>query len=145
MTHEVETLDFDSMTPISKGTAESATSSYSPKFNKSHYSRNNSALIVHLHYQPNPSTLPVVFVIANTHLYWNPSSEEIKLMQISHVLARLSQIKRGECLSPTLPAAPSDCGRPKNLVVCGDLNSMPESNVVKFITRLEEPDSSKVE
>lgn len=148
ITHVTETLNFDEMNPYSKNSLTDNTEtkqSVSQQFNKSHYTRNNSALIVHLLFQPNPESLPITLVVANTHIYWNPSCEEVKFMQISHVLHRLSQIKRGEVLPLPLPGIPLDCGSPKNIFLCGDLNSVPQSNVVKFITRLEEPDASKVE
>ena len=51
------------------------------------------------------------FCVANTHLFWNPEMEYIKLKQAQIYLSRISDF-----------AAGASC------VVCGDLNSMPGSD-----------------
>ena len=53
--------------------------------------------------------------VANTHLFWNPAMEFIKLAQSEIYLNRAAQFAEG------LP-----------LVVCGDLNSMPGSDCFKL-------------
>lgn len=68
-------------------------------------------------------------VIANTHLIFNPKRSDIKLAQLKLFLSELDEISfdhldsiKGErCHHPT--------------ILCGDLNSVPESAVNRFITK----------
>jgi len=59
------------------------------------------------------------FVVANTHLFWNPEFEYVKYGQISRIITHLEQ-KYGK-----LP-----------LIFCGDLNSTPVSNVLRYVYKL---------
>ncbi|KAL4499815.1 hypothetical protein ABPG72_015164 [Tetrahymena utriculariae] len=94
-------------------------------FNKKHYQRNNNALIIQL--KNLNSDLKIV--IANTHLFWNPQNEEILLLQTAQLLKQLSK----------------NYNKDENIILCGDFNSLPNTNVVKYITDKKEPDLSRVE
>lgn len=68
-------------------------------------------------------------VIANTHLIFNPKRCDIKLAQLKLFLSELEEISLGQhdtvenerCHYPT--------------ILCGDLNSVPESDVNRFIIK----------
>lgn len=59
----------------------------------------------------------VEFILANTHLFWNPKYEKIKLNQ-----AKLLCKKIEEFNILHIP-----------VIISGDFNSMPNSDVYKFI------------
>jgi len=87
------------------------------------YHRDNIALICHLcptspqrHYEGASSRR---IVVANTHLYWNPLKPEVKLAQAVMLVRKLEEIVTHDtaCL------------------ILGDLNSLPNSDVVQFFER----------
>ncbi|KAL4502033.1 hypothetical protein ABPG73_020170 [Tetrahymena malaccensis] len=94
-------------------------------FNKANYQRNNNALIIELKHLNSDQKL----VIANTHLFWNPQNEEVKLLQTAQILENLTKYYKQD----------------ENIFLCGDFNSMPSSNVIKYITDKKEPHLSRVE
>jgi len=55
-------------------------------------------------------------LIANTHLFWNPDFEYVKYGQISKIINHVSK---------NYPGIP--------LILCGDFNSTPSSNVMKYV------------
>ncbi|XP_055496212.1 protein angel homolog 1-like [Leucoraja erinacea] len=67
-------------------------------------------------------TLPDILV-ANTHLIFNPRRGDIKLTQLAVLLAEIQQL---------LQAAGGDA-KPCPVILCGDLNSVPESPLYKLI------------
>lgn len=58
-------------------------------------------------------------VVINTHLFWNPEYEYIKYGQLSVIIKTL------EDKYSRLP-----------IIICGDLHSLPSSNVLKYVYRL---------
>lgn len=60
------------------------------------------------------------FTLANTHLFWNPEFEYIKYGQISKILTHLNENYKDE-----------------PLIFTGDLNSLPWSNVMRYLYRLK--------
>ncbi|EAS05777.2 endonuclease/exonuclease/phosphatase family protein (macronuclear) [Tetrahymena thermophila SB210] len=94
-------------------------------FNKANYQRNNNALIIQLKHLISDLNI----VIANTHLFWNPQNEEVKLLQTAQILQHLTKNYKQD----------------ENIILCGDFNSMPTSNVIKYITDKKEPHLSRVE
>ena len=63
-------------------------------------------------------------MIANTHLYWNPSCEDVKLLQVRHLICSCSYIfKRNQLDSRLIP-----------FFLGGDFNSVPQSDVLSFLT-----------
>ena len=70
-----------------------------------------------------------VFVIGNTHLYWNPNSEDVKLFQARKFLYSLETMYE-ICV-----------GRNKNpiVVACGDFNSKPNTTMFNLMTKATMP------
>lgn len=58
-------------------------------------------------------------IIVNTHLHWNPEFPEIKFLQI---VVLMGEIEKFKAKYPTA-----------GLLLCGDLNSLKDSEVVRFI------------
>uniref|UniRef100_K3WTM6 Endonuclease/exonuclease/phosphatase domain-containing protein n=1 Tax=Globisporangium ultimum (strain ATCC 200006 / CBS 805.95 / DAOM BR144) TaxID=431595 RepID=K3WTM6_GLOUD len=63
---------------------------------------------------------PLEFVLATTHLFWDPAQEDVKLLQTRRVLRPLQEFSR----SLNLPT-----------IFAGDFNSLPNSKVYNFITK----------
>lgn len=59
------------------------------------------------------------FVLATTHLFWDPKQEDVKLLQTQRMLRRLKQFTS----SLDVP-----------VIFAGDFNSLPDSKVYNFIT-----------
>ncbi|CAJ1961909.1 unnamed protein product [Cylindrotheca closterium] len=78
--------------------------------------RKNMALLVKLRNVKVNKTV----VIAVLHLYWNPNYEYVKLCQTHHIMRNAKDFCDGDSSIP--------------LVVCGDLNSQPESYVYKYLS-----------
>lgn len=94
--------------------------------------RDNVGIIAVLKPKFNCNSETSQLVIANTHLVFNPRRSDIKLAQLRYFLSELEQIslERGVYhqeahYHPT--------------VFCGDLNSVPESEVNKLITKNLDP------
>lgn len=67
-------------------------------------------------------------VIANTHLLYNPARIDIRLAQLKLFLTELDQLSFERYDS----RVDKRCHHPT--ILCGDLNSVPESDIYKFIT-----------
>jgi len=61
-----------------------------------------------------------LILLANTHLYWNPAHADVKLAQISYFTDRIHQFITESNINP-------------KIILGGDLNSIPGSDVVKFL------------
>jgi mRNA deadenylase 3'-5' endonuclease subunit Ccr4 len=61
------------------------------------------------------------FVVAGTHLYWEPSAHAIRLQQIKMLLSELNKSMQGR---EDLPA-----------IICGDLNSTNDSPVFEALSK----------
>ena len=79
--------------------------------------RNNYGILAKLENRSNGKQV----VISNTHLYWDPAFEFVKLCQ-SHYLAL--NIKQFVSDDPNVP-----------VVFCGDLNSMPGATIHSYLTQ----------
>lgn len=66
-----------------------------------------------------------VIIVANTHIYWDPELADVKLAQVRYFLSRLAQFKL--LVSDKFDWSPS-------VVVAGDFNSLPESQVYQYLT-----------
>lgn len=84
----------------------------------SSYKRTNSALIVELELLGNQSTKNVVLV--NTHLYWHPGYEYVKLSQTHYLMLRVQEFINNKRQRDCIP------------LVCGDMNSKVDSAVYKY-------------
>ncbi len=59
-------------------------------------------------------------LVANTHIHWDPSFSDVKLVQTKMFLEKLAELQRVERTA---------------LLVCGDFNSLPDSGVFDLITK----------
>lgn len=64
-------------------------------------------------------------IVANTHIYWDPELADVKLAQARYLLSRLAQFK-------LLVSDKFDCS--PSVVVTGDFNSLPGSQVYQYLT-----------
>lgn len=72
-------------------------------------------------------------VIANTHLIFNPRRSDVKLAQLKYFLSEVEEM--------SLESQDDDTNvcHHHPTILCGDLNSVPESEVKRFITKNESP------
>ncbi|CAL8386838.1 unnamed protein product [Boreogadus saida] len=71
-----------------------------------------------------------LILVANTHLHWDPEYSDVKLIQTMMFLSELKTIAErasGVCWAPT------NCP-PIPIVLCADLNSLPDSGVVEYLS-----------
>ncbi|KAI5066267.1 hypothetical protein GOP47_0018891 [Adiantum capillus-veneris] len=73
--------------------------------------------------------LDSTFVIANTHIYWDPDWVDVKLAQAKHLVARVSSFQ--SLLSSKL------CIKIP-VVICGDFNSTPGDQVYSYLTSADQ-------
>jgi protein angel len=92
-------------------------------------------------------------VIANTHLLFNPRRSDVKLAQLKYFLSELEAISRNFCdnnepKSPTTTtnsaSSSDDMESPSYhpTILCGDLNSTPDSEVSRYILKNSHPFNS---
>ncbi len=97
------------------------------------YRRRNTALLIELEARHQSELLTAQnIIIANAHLYWHPGYEYVKLSQAHFLLHRVKQFV------PTFTSSPLSKGveRPMPaVVICGDMNSKPNSYVHEYFTK----------
>jgi len=81
------------------------------------FRRNNFGIIAKFKHRSSEKSL----VISNTHLYWNPEFEYVKLCQAHYFVLQMQEFCSNEKQVP--------------LVLCGDLNSKPASVVHTYLTK----------
>lgn len=81
-------------------------------------SRGSVGAIIYLEHRETQSR----FVVATTHLFWDPMQEDVKLLQVRRMLRSID-----EFLSLLDASTPT--------IFAGDFNSLPDSKVYHFITR----------
>ena len=79
------------------------------------FNKFKDATVINMTHNPSGKRL----VIVNTHLYWNPEFEFVKYGQIAKIIKDIEKK-----YSASVP-----------VILCGDFNSLPTSNVIKFIYR----------
>ena len=77
------------------------------------FHKHKEALILNLTHYESGTTIQVV----NTHLFWNPEFEFVKYAQIAKILKYLEDTFKGKW----------------PIIFCGDFNSTPNSNVIKYV------------
>jgi len=88
--------------------------------------RENIAVFVKVEDIHNPGTILNVIC---THLYWDPKFEHVKYFQASLLLKLLEKkVKEDD-----------------NFIICGDLNVLPDSNLIRLFLTKEKPDSKYFE
>jgi mRNA deadenylase 3'-5' endonuclease subunit Ccr4/uncharacterized protein with PIN domain len=83
--------------------------------------RENIGLIVLLRHRHTDELV----LVANTHLFWNPEFDDVKVAQTTYLLQHITELRR--LLSQQHP------GRTIHVVLAGDLNSTPQSRVLQLI------------
>ncbi|ORY49370.1 hypothetical protein BCR33DRAFT_757418 [Rhizoclosmatium globosum] len=77
---------------------------------------------------------PFKLIVVNTHLHWDPSDGDVKLVQTAMLLEELAKI-----VAQYQPATPPGANKPKEntipILLCGDFNSLPESGVHQLLTQ----------
>ncbi|XP_065316617.1 2',5'-phosphodiesterase 12-like [Gordionus sp. m RMFG-2023] len=68
-----------------------------------------------------------VICIANTHLYFLPTSPHIRLIQITSCLRYLQNVLAQYCQNNTKSKRP-------RVIICGDFNSSPQTDLYQFLT-----------
>mmetsp|Transcript_3820 Transcript_3820/g.8009 ORF Transcript_3820/g.8009 Transcript_3820/m.8009 type:complete len:840 (+) Transcript_3820:174-2693(+) len=89
------------------------------------YRRRNVALLIEFEQRQVDAAIAKHVIVANTHLYWNPGYEYVKLSQAHYLLHRLKRF-----------ASDSAGGEGEPVVMlCGDFNSTPGSSVYNYLTK----------
>lgn len=98
------------------------------EYTRSHYKKKNVAMIAHFNLKSNPSPdlESKQFVIANTHMYWNPNKPNLKLAQSQYLLERLNRFMCQHNIRLDCP-----------IIAAGDFNSLPNSALYSFLTHPE--------
>lgn len=84
-------------------------------------------------------------LVCNAHMHWDPEYCDVKLIQTMMLVNELKRIARQaatvyeEFCQPTAPNADPASSVP--IVLCGDLNSSPDSAVVEFLARSTIPNN----
>jgi len=72
-------------------------------------------------------------LIATCHVHWDPEYCDVKLIQTMMFMHRLQNIiKEAQATLLPLPSSSSDCNQIP-VILCGDLNSLPESGTICLI------------
>ena len=87
--------------------------------------RDNIAIIVEL--KPKNWSQDKNLIVANTHLLYNPKRGDVKLAQIRLLMAEIDKIAKIKKRDGVLDYNP--------IIICGDLNSEPNSLLYNFITK----------
>ncbi|GCB65525.1 hypothetical protein scyTo_0004812 [Scyliorhinus torazame] len=74
-----------------------------------------------------------LILVANAHMHWDPEYSDVKLIQTVMIISELKTIleKSAASLRPSCPSADLNC---IPLVLCADLNSLPDSGVVEYLS-----------
>ncbi|KAE9034070.1 hypothetical protein PR003_g8786 [Phytophthora rubi] len=81
--------------------------------------RGSVGAVVHLEHVDTP----LDFVVATTHLFWDPMQEDVKLLQSRRMLRAIEAFTAA--LDASIP-----------IIFSGDFNSLPDSKVYNFITKI---------
>jgi mRNA deadenylase 3'-5' endonuclease subunit Ccr4 len=101
------------------------------------YRRRNAALLIELK-RNDPQFLKTVetqnVIIANAHLYWHPGYEYVKLSQAHYLLHKTKDFAAASPSGPSLSLSKVLKRSKPAVIICGDMNSMPNSVVHKYLT-----------
>jgi CCR4-NOT transcription complex subunit 6 len=77
-------------------------------------------------------------LVANTHLHWDPSYADVKLVQIGLLIEEAYKFAERH-LQPTPESSPEapvyESATQLPTIICGDFNSIPTSGVYEFLSR----------
>ncbi|KAL6068414.1 Nocturnin [Balamuthia mandrillaris] len=79
-------------------------------------------------------------LVVNTHLYWDPRKEDVKLLQLHHIVKSIEDILHGRKKNRgrggvNLCSALGTRSESSKVILCGDFNSLPGSVVYNYATR----------
>lgn len=104
----------------------------------SSYRRRNAAVIIRLKHKLSPQVrLPdkqQEVIVANTHLYWHPGYEFVKLSQAHYLLQRI-QYFVNKAKGEDNKDITTSTMKQSNVIICGDMNSKPNSAVHQYFTK----------
>ena len=102
--------------------------------------RDNICLTALLEFKDRPYTshpnLPQHLLVVNTHIHWDPEFCDVKLVQAIMLMSELEAIvmrAQNECGIGVKSSIPGLPGIP--IVMCGDLNSLPNSGVLEYLVK----------
>ncbi|GLE00108.1 hypothetical protein PINS_up008835 [Pythium insidiosum] len=96
--------------------------------------RHNVALQVVVEWRRDEtSERPRRFIVANTHLLFNPGRGDVKLAQLQRLLSSLAELRRSESTSSA--SSDREDAAPLPVILCGDFNLMPHSALYEFLSR----------
>lgn len=72
-----------------------------------------------------------LLLVANAHMHWDPEFSDVKLIQTMMFISELKMILEQSASRPSSP--PMDLNAIP-LVLCADLNSLPDSGVVEYLS-----------
>lgn len=79
-------------------------------------------------------------MLANTHTEWNPKFRDVKVLQVAMLMDEIQNLANGFAKNPSR-CVPKDkapkysSGADIPLIICSDVNSMPQSGVYEFMSR----------
>ena len=115
------TIDLNNITSISNLNI--------PIFLKNMMKTNNIAQILILEHKSKPiNTMADYIIVVNLHLFWDPSKEIIKYLQMSQIINRVHSLREEIKLDDKY-----DYKSKNPVFICGDFNSMPNSNVINLL------------
>ncbi|KAJ0019843.1 hypothetical protein NQD34_007412 [Periophthalmus magnuspinnatus] len=79
-----------------------------------------------------PSTERQLILVANAHMHWDPEFSDVKLIQTMMFLSELKSIRESASVTSDPAATPDPSAIP--IVLCADLNSLPDSGVVEYLS-----------
>lgn len=112
-----------------RSTSSSSSSSLACLGLSSSFLRHNMALMVALRHKATQQTI----VVVNTHLYWHPGFEYVKLCQMHYVLQRVRAFT--ETISSCIHQPGDNPSQLPATIICGDLNSLPKSSVHQYLAQ----------
>lgn len=78
------------------------------------------------------STERQLVLVANAHMHWDPEFSDVKLIQTMMFLSELKSIREQASVTSDPGATPDPSAIP--IVLCADLNSLPDSGVVEYLS-----------
>lgn len=73
-------------------------------------------------------------LVCTCHVHWDPEFSDVKLVQTMMLIHELRNIIEESCVS-LRPGCPGPDTNSIPLVLCGDLNSLPDSGVVEYLVK----------
>ena len=83
-----------------------------------------------------PSSVPQHLLVVNAHIHWDPEYCDVKLIQTIMLMSELENILHSAQSERGIGVKSGRSGLPGiPLVLCGDLNSLPDSGVLEYLLK----------